>query len=100
MELKSFIVHWRILSKAFNQRQTNGNKDVKLKRIASASKIVVRSQSPCVKIDKKEVKKQIKKVLVNSIRLKMKLKQQITSLKNKLIIDEKVILENLKLSEV
>lgn len=51
-----------------------------------------------LKFDKKERQEDIKKVLVNSIRLKMKLKQQLESLKEYKEIDEDVIMENLRLS--
>ncbi len=50
-----------------------------------------------LRLEKQEIRRQIKKVLINSIRLKMKLKTQVDSLKNKYYIDEKVILQNLKL---
>jgi hypothetical protein len=55
------------------------------------------SQSHPLKLEKQEIRRQIKKVLISSIRLKMKLKAQVTSLKNKYYIDEKVILQNLRL---
>lgn len=50
-----------------------------------------------LRLEKQEIRRQIKKVLISSIRLKMKLKTQVDSLKNKYYIDEKVILQNLKL---
>jgi hypothetical protein len=50
-----------------------------------------------LKMETDEIKKQIKKVLVTSIRLKMKLQKQNEYLRHKSIIDEKVILEHLNL---
>jgi hypothetical protein len=140
MELKAFIVEWRILNKAmikknnsdgyrsgkfskagvnrantghgFNlQTGASGRASGKVSATASvnnfnlgSSASMNRKQSlqsmlnpASVKLDKQEIRMQIKKVLINSIRLKMKLKAQVTSLKNKYYIDEKIILQHLKL---
>ena len=50
------------------------------------------------KNDKLPVKKEIEKMLISSIRLKTKLKQQVDSLKRNIIIDENLVLEELKKS--
>ncbi len=85
------------MNKAYIQNDTQRlgrvNSSNHLRREGSAN---YNSSSP-QKLDKTEIRKQIKKVLINSIRLKMKLKQQVNSLRHKCYIDEKIILEHLNL---
>jgi hypothetical protein len=52
-------------------------------------------KEPDSKYNKKERQDQIKKVLISSIRLKMKLKKQVQQLKESPVIDENVILKHL-----
>ena len=140
IELKAFIVEWRILNKALMKKNNaDGYRSGKFSKAgvnrantgqgfnfptgasarasgrasasASLNNINLGSSTSMnrkqslqamlnpagVKLDKQEIRRQIKKVLINSIRLKMKLKAQVTSLKNKYFIDEKIILQHLKL---
>lgn len=53
-----------------------------------------------IKFDKKERQENIKKLLIASIRLKMKLQKQVTLLKENVPIDEELILQHLKLETV
>ncbi len=102
MELKSFIVQYRIVLKAYNNKIER--KKVPLSPGKGTGKITSPSGGQILNANqlnnKFEIQKQIKKVLVNSIRLKMKLKEQVTCLKQKIVIDEKVIMDNLKLTPI
>lgn len=109
IELKSFIVEWRILNKAYTQKQIQlkrsekspVNVDRNEKSTDNKSVSPNRSKSPELnksqnRLTKKDIQKQIKKVLITSMRLKMKLKEQVESLKNNVIIQENVIVQHLK----
>lgn len=49
------------------------------------------------KFNIKERQEQIKKVLITSIRLKMKLENQLNNLKSNILIDEDIIIQHLKI---
>lgn len=85
----------------FGNSQTSGNYGSSSPGRTKNNEQVNTNESPShphpMRLEKQEIRRQIKKVLISSIRLKMKLKTQVDSLKNKYYIDEKVILQNLKL---
>ena len=63
----------------------------------SSKNIVTTNETVLItKNDKTPIKKEIEKMLISSIRLKTKLKQQVDSLKRNIIIDENLVMEELK----
>jgi hypothetical protein len=122
IDLKAFLVEWRILQKSYTQHKNRykyfqgvnpnsmsisisiGNSPPKDKTISSRN--VTENNSPLalkthdmvspIKFNKKERSAEIKDLLVKSIRLKMKLQNQIESLKKHVVIDEDIIVEHLK----
>ncbi len=65
----------------------------------SSKNIVTTNETVLItKNDKTSIKKEIEKMLISSIRLKTKLKQQVDSLKRNIIIDENLVMEELKKS--
>ena len=93
ISLKELIVDWRRLYKKFHQKENlerykeiedaNKNKNVEL---------ILNER----KKEKEEKHRQIKEVLIEAVRLKTKLKNQLDDLKSNIKIDEKVVLEHLK----
>ena len=91
--LKELIIDWRRLYKQYHQRENLE----RYKEVEDASKtknveLILNER----KKEKEEKHRQIKEVLIEAVRLKTKLKNQLDDLKSNIKIDEKVVLEHLK----
>ena len=91
--LKELIIDWRRLYKQYHQRENLE----RYKEVEDASKtknveLILNEK----KKEKEEKHRQIKEVLIEAVRLKTKLKNQLDDLKSNIKIDEKVVLEHLK----
>jgi hypothetical protein len=109
IELKAFVIEWRILYKAYMQKSLSSNKierfcqtQVGMKKrgpIQSRSNSPNKKEAP-QKMKKELIKEQIKKLLLSSMKLKMKLKSQVTKLKKNYPIEESVILSHLNFDKL
>ena len=96
MNLKGLIVEWRRISKVYNKEITE-----KIVYDTTSNNFLSQNSSEIIsskKIEKNKIKKDIEKMLISSIRLKTKLKQQVDLLKRNIVIDENYVLEELKKS--
>ena len=91
MDIKNFDIEYRRLNKMYQQR------DIK-ERYATQEIAPKKDMETIVKErqnEKNEKKKDIKEVLIEAVRLKTKLKNQLDNLKSKVKIDGKVVIEQL-----
>jgi len=96
INLKGVIIEWRMVNKLYQKHLEMESKYIET---LSSKNIVNTNENVLItKNDKLPVKKEIEKMLISSIRLKTKLKQQVDSLKRNIIIDENLVLEELKKS--
>lgn len=92
IELKAFIVEWRMIQKAYLQKQNE--KLYAVKEQSKGKKDTV-NQVIAKKNEKKEKLDEVKKVLIDTVRLKMKLKTQLDNLQKTIKVDENVVIEHL-----
>lgn len=93
--LKAFVVQSRRLSKAYSQKDIEKRYAIKEKEEDDKKKkddVAIVDQR---KNEKNERLKEIKDVLIETVRLKTKLKNQLNSLEKKIKVSEKVVIEHL-----
>ena len=93
VSLQAFIVEWRRLNKAYQQRDIEERYAVKedeKKKKEDVNAIVNQRMN-----EKNERLKEVKDVLIETVRLKTKLKNQLDNLQKKIKISEKVVIEHL-----
>ena len=92
--LKAFIVQWRRLSKAYFQKDIEERYAIKEKEDDKKKKddVAIVNQR---KNEKNERLKEVKEVLIETVRLKTKLKNQLDNLEKKIKVSEKVVIEHL-----
>lgn len=92
IELKAFVVEWRMTQKAYLQKQ---NEKIYAINENSKTKKDKVNQVLAKKNEKKEKLDEVKKVLIDTVRLKMKLKNQLDSLQKTIKVDENIVIEHL-----
>ena len=91
IDVKKFDIEYRRLNKLYKQRDVKERYSVQEQPPKKDMETIVKERQN----EKNEKKKDIKEVLIEAVRLKTKLKNQLDNLKSKVKIDEKVVIEQL-----
>ncbi len=91
MDIKNFDIEYRRLNKMYQQRDIKERYAPQEIPPKKDMEIIVKERQN----EKNEKKKDIKEVLIEAVRLKTKLKNQLDNLKSKVKIDGKVVIEQL-----
>ena len=91
MDIKNFDIEYRRLNKMYQQRDIKERYAPQEIPPKKDMEIIVKERQN----EKNEKKKDIKEVLIEAVRLKTKLKNQLDNLKSKVKIDERVVIEQL-----
>ena len=91
MDIKNFDIEYRRLNKLYKQRDIKERYSTQEPPPKKDMEIIVKERQN----EKNEKKKDIKEVLIEAVRLKIKLKNQLDNLKSKVKIDENIVIEQL-----
>ena len=91
IDVKKFDIEYRRLNKLYKQRDIKERYSTQEPPPKKDMETIVKERQN----EKNEKKKDIKEVLIEAVRLKTKLKNQLDNLKSKVKIDEKVVIEQL-----
>ena len=91
MDIKNFDIEYRRLNKLYKQRDVKERYSVQEQPPKKDMETIVKERQN----EKNEKKKDIKEVLIEAVKLKTKLRNQLDNLKSKVKIDEKIVIEQL-----
>ncbi len=102
LTFKEFIFEYKKIKKIINTKEKNDywKEGKKIVKKTQEVPVTVTYKKDLLQLCRKERQEEIKRVLINSIQLKVDLKKQLKALRDKEIIDPEIIDSNLRLTNL